>query len=225
MNLTFTKAYLEILHSKYKNLNLTRIQTETDFYYKHYLDSVMPWRESPVFKRELSRVPHIVDVGFGGGFPLLPLAKEIPEKMFLGIEARRKKVKAVKDIAQSMNIPNIQVFHSRLEEIEFDREAILLFRAVGKIKDCLKLVKTSRPLLCFFYKGPHYSKEEELEGFNECEIVSEDVLNVEKTQKRMIVGVKIFPQAKNNEAKGTKDLSRHLGPFSVLVRGLMNSSG
>ena len=178
----------------------------------------MPWRESPLFKKILLEKPYVVDVGFGGGFPLLPLAREVSEKTFFGIDARRKKVDAVREIARLMKIDNIRIAHLRLEDIEFDREVVLLFRAVGKIQDCLRLVKTSCETVCFFYKGPEHCQKNELEGWNEGEVIVEDTLNVPGMAKRMIVGVRISGQTKNKKAeKATKNLSKHPGQFSVLV--------
>ena len=195
--MNFTKAYLEIAHTKYKGLNLTGIQTEEEFHRKQFLDSTAPLRGSAFFKRAISEAATVVDVGFGGGFPLLPLAHEIPEKTFLGIDARRKKVEAVGDIAQALGMANVGVFHARLEEVYFEKGTVLLFKAVGKIKDCLKLIRAGGEVTCFFYKGPGFCAQEEIGG--DGTVVCEDVLDVPDTHKRVIVGLTVGSRVKRDK--------------------------
>jgi ribosomal RNA small subunit methyltransferase G len=40
----------------------------------------------------------VIDVGTGGGFPLMPLALSCPECRFLGIDSVRKKTLAVNEM-------------------------------------------------------------------------------------------------------------------------------
>ena len=55
-----------------------------------------------------------IDVGFGGGFPLLPLAKYLPHIQFYGVETRNKKVRVVSEIAAKLGLNNIKFLHSRI---------------------------------------------------------------------------------------------------------------
>jgi len=156
----FCQNYLNLLKTEYSGLNLTRITDPDEFYLKQYEDSIRPLALSAEFKKSLAAQELIVDVGFGGGFPLLPMAAEYPATPFYGIEAREKKVKAVNDIAQRLNLKNVRCFHQRVEEIEFDRPTVLTFKAVGKIKDYLKLIHATAPVKVFFYKGANVYQEE-----------------------------------------------------------------
>ena len=188
--MNFTQHYLHIIHTKYKGLNLTRIQHEEDFYHKHYLDSVLPLREIPFFRQGLLASQKIIDVGFGGGFPLLPLACELPQKVFHGIEARKKKVDAVTEIAREMGIKNVSISHQRLEETTLETQTVFLFRAVGSIADCVKKIPPKHGLTCFFYKGPRYSPRKELMGLHRWKVAHSGEVSVPQTNRRFIIAMK-----------------------------------
>jgi hypothetical protein len=59
---------------------------------KQILDSIIPYQESKLFQDQVKKTGVVVDVGFGGGFPILPLAKLLPDVTFIGVESKRKKV-------------------------------------------------------------------------------------------------------------------------------------
>ena len=156
----FCQNYLNLLKTEYSGLNLTRILDPADFYLKQFVDSVRPLELSKAFQESIATKDLIVDVGFGGGFPLLPMALEYAAVNFYGIEAREKKVKAVQAIAHRLKIFNVHCFHQRLEEICFDRPATLTLKAVGKITDYLDLINAAAPVKAFFYKGANVYQEE-----------------------------------------------------------------
>lgn len=81
----FARKYLELLNGPLKGLNLTRITEFNDFYQKQIMDSILPTLESEIFKDLIEEHDLILDVGFGGGFPILPLAKLYPEKKFIAL--------------------------------------------------------------------------------------------------------------------------------------------
>ena len=159
----FARRYLQIIESKFPNLNLTRILSEEDFYQKQVLDSLLPIKHLSGLKEELNKTKLLVDVGFGGGLPLLPLAYTFPKVRFLGIEARAKKARAVQEIARLLELSNVRTWHRRLENISFDRKCLLTFKAVGTVKDCLQKINGTAPLTALFYKARNFEK---LEGDN-----------------------------------------------------------
>ena len=89
MSQKFCENYLQLINDRYKGLNLTRILNKDDFYEKQYLDSIKPFEISKICQ---SFEGPIVDVGFGGGFPSLPLSNEFKEKFFSGASHMRKKM-------------------------------------------------------------------------------------------------------------------------------------
>lgn len=59
----------------------------------------------------------IMDLGTGGGFPLLPLAVALPNASFTGLDSVRKKVEAVGRIAHALHLENVNVITGRAEEL------------------------------------------------------------------------------------------------------------
>lgn len=58
----------------------------------------------------------ILDLGTGGGFPLIPLAILYPDVEFTGIDGTGKKIRAVQFIAKELNLKNVNAYPSRAED-------------------------------------------------------------------------------------------------------------
>ena len=123
----FSKKYLEVLTTELAGLNLTRITDPDEFYNKQVMDSVKPYEECESFQSNVNEAKLLVDVGTGGGFPLLPLAYHLPEINFLGIDSKSKKVEAIKKIYNYMELSNVNAVHERIENILFDRKCVITF--------------------------------------------------------------------------------------------------
>ena len=140
--MNFTNQYLKIIKTDLNGLNLTRIVDPKEFHEKQFLDSVMPFKLST--KVSLDDNIH-VDIGFGGGFPCLPLLSEFKHLNFksFGFEAREKKVNAVNLIAKKLKLNNFRGFHFRLEQLLIDKKSIITLKAVGKISEFLSKINVS----------------------------------------------------------------------------------
>ena len=196
----FSEKYLNLLTGEFSGINLTRIEGPEEFYNKQILDSVLPEVHSEVFKKALEKTGLLVDIGFGGGFPVLPLAFKNPDKKFYGFDARAKKVQIVSKIAASLNLKNVKLLHQRFEEVIFDKDAVVTFKAVGKVSDLLPLLKTNRTLYVFFYKGPNFYELEDIEKLLDTwELIEEVSYEVEGTEGRVLLGFKNL-----NVLRGTK---------------------
>jgi 16S rRNA (guanine527-N7)-methyltransferase len=189
--LDFSLRYLEVLKTKLAGLNLTNILDPDEFYHKQILDSINPYLQSELFKSHVHRRGVMVDVGFGGGFPILPLAKLLPEIKFIGVESKRKKVDAVKLLAEELGLTNVKLVHSRLEDFLFDRPATITFKAVGTAKDYLPVIHhTTQDISVFLYKGPNFL---ELEGNDlpmlekNWKLLENQEIKVPGTQQRFLV--------------------------------------
>lgn len=188
--LDFSIRYLQILKTKLGGLNLTNILDQDEFYHKQILDSINPYLESEGFKKSVAETGLVVDVGFGGGFPILPLAKLLPQVKFVGVESKRKKVDAVKLIAEELGLTNVTLVHSRLEDFLFDTKATITFKAVGTVGDYLPIIQRTVPLKVFFYKGPQFLELEskflpKLEKY--WKLNSNEEIKVPGTQQRFLV--------------------------------------
>ncbi len=187
----FSRDYFELLTGEYAGINLTRINEFGDFHNKQILDSLAPYEESTVYKSYVDKAQFNVDIGFGGGFPLLPMAYHLPKSKFIGIETRNKKVKVVSEIAQKLGLNNVQCLHSRIENVIIDVPVVCTLKAVGKVYDFLSKINTTEKITVFFYKGPGFLEQEadQLEkAMKEWDIVENKILDVPGTEKRLIIG-------------------------------------
>ena len=71
----------------------------------------------------------VVDVGSGGGSPGIPLAAALPERRFTLLESRRGKCAFLSEAARAF--PNVDVVHSRAEEMETDAFGVALAKALA----------------------------------------------------------------------------------------------
>ena len=158
----FSDEYRSLLVGKFAGINLTKILTKQEFYHKQILDSILPLQHSLEFTQFLEKTGILLDVGFGAGFPLLPLAHSLPEMVCCGIEAKAKKVRVVRQIANHFALENLYLSHTRLEELFIDVSLGITFKAVGDVTDCLKKIRTDQRVRAFFYKGPRFNQLEDI---------------------------------------------------------------
>ncbi len=207
----FTKRYLDILTGELKGLNLTRIQDFDDFYNKQILDSILPVEECSFFQEKLKEHKRVIDIGFGGGFPLLPLAFKYPMFSFYGFEARRKKADAVRMISEKLGLNNVKVYHQRYEEVLFDKSCLITFKAVGAMEDLLKNFHSQKDLYVFFYKGPHMEQQEDFPRLtSQFKLLSNQEILVPGTLQRKFLSFHV--------PRGTKEkLNKNLVKVSELL--------
>ena len=192
----FTKEYFDLLTGEFKGINLTRIIDFNEFKVKQIEDSVEPYYQSKVFKKLVDSMSYRIDVGFGGGFPILPLAFINPNINFFGVETRAKKVNVVSQIANKLNLKNIKLIHSRIENVIIPDKSVVTFKAVGKVYDFLEKINPSGPeLYVFFYKGPGFYELEEdqiLKSKEKWEIIEELEIKLSDSNvdKRYLIGFK-----------------------------------
>lgn len=201
----FANDYLKILTTDFAGLNLTRILDEEEFYQKQIMDSILPAQESPIFHQKIEECDFLVDIGFGGGFPILPLAHFFKNKAFLGFEARGKKALAVSAIAKKLKIENAKLLHQRFEEVEFDKKVVITFKAVSTIPELLSQITATTQISVFFYKGPSVFEQE-------------DIASTEK-QWKMIENRKIsVPGVENRTLLGFENRNVLRGTHKKLVK-------
>lgn len=129
--------------------NLTRLTTPDAFGYRHILESL-------VLSRWIPENARVVDVGSGGGFPVLPLALFRPDAGFTAIESTGKKCAFISEAADTLGVKNLMVLHERSEAAGNSKDYrasfdIVTARAVAALPVLLELtiplVKTGGRLL------------------------------------------------------------------------------
>lgn len=162
------QKYYEDLMETNKSLNLTRITDPEEFWVKNILDSLLIAYQVPeMIGSDLENYVNVVDIGCGGGIPLIPLSIAFPYCEFTGFESRRKKVFYLLEQIERLGLKNCNVFPLRAIEAsrqeEFCGEAdIVTARAVARIE---KLVPETVKFLApkgrmVFYKTPTQLEEE-----------------------------------------------------------------
>ncbi len=127
--------YYNLLVSYNKNVNLTTITGEKDFYLKHFYDSL-----TLIKAIDLTKPLKVCDVGTGAGFPGIVLKIVFPTLSITLVDSLEKRVKFLNEVINTLELKDICAVHKRIEELEgievFD---VVVSRAVAKISTILEL--------------------------------------------------------------------------------------
>ncbi|MFN3876184.1 MAG: 16S rRNA (guanine(527)-N(7))-methyltransferase RsmG [Flavobacteriales bacterium] len=82
----------------------------------------------------------IVDVGTGGGFPLVPLAIMFPDCTFHGIDGIGKKIAAVQGVIEGLGLTNCSAEQVRSEDHK-RRYDVIVSRAVTTLPEFIRMTK------------------------------------------------------------------------------------
>ncbi len=131
----------EKLYSLYNywnsKINLISRKDFSFFYERHVLHSLTI---AKIFN--FNKNSSILDIGTGGGFPGIPLAIVFPESYFYLIDGIGKKILAVKDIVNKIELKNIVAKQIRAEN--FDKKFdFVVSRAVTKIDNLVPLISNN----------------------------------------------------------------------------------
>ncbi|MFM7389445.1 MAG: 16S rRNA (guanine(527)-N(7))-methyltransferase RsmG [Vampirovibrionales bacterium] len=151
--------FYTLLEEANQRMNLTRITGWHDFLYKQLWDA---W----LFSDAIAEGSHVVDVGSGGGVPLIPLAILRPDCTFMGVESVKKKATFLTEVANTLALP-VTLSTERIETLGHVgspyREAadVVTSRGVAVMpvlmEYCLPLVKVGGVALAM--KGPKWVEE------------------------------------------------------------------
>jgi 16S rRNA (guanine527-N7)-methyltransferase len=100
--------YVKLLQKWNKTYNLTAIEDTNEIIIKHILDSL-----SVV---NYLKGKNIIDVGSGAGFPGIPLAILCQDKYFYLLDSNVKKTRFMQQAVIDLQLKNIHVIHSRVED-------------------------------------------------------------------------------------------------------------
>jgi len=121
----------------------------------------------------------LLDIGTGAGFPGMILAIAMPETKCTLCEPLRKRASFLKFIVRELELTNVTVEASRVENLEIKLYDLITSRAVTDTKT---LIEWSRPFIgentqMLFYKGEQVF--EEIKGLESCkyELISRDQRN------------------------------------------------
>jgi len=151
-------TYMGCILESNNNINLTSITNPNEFIVKHFIDSLVI--------SEYIEGSKILDIGTGAGFPGIPLAINNPDKNFVLLDSVNKKLNVIRGTLPKININNVDVIHSRAEDLAHDNEYreqfdCVVSRAVANlttlVEYMLPFVKVGGMIICL--KGPNYEQE------------------------------------------------------------------
>lgn len=141
-----------------ESLNLTAIKEPSAVIRLHYLDCAFPAAKIPKSAR-------VLDVGTGAGFPALPLAILRPDLSLVALDATEKRVRYVKETAQTLGISNLSTVVARAEDGAKTPEMrenfdVVISRAVAEMRVlselCLPYVKVGGSFLAMKGKNAQF---------------------------------------------------------------------
>lgn len=158
-NILKISKFIDIMKDYNKIHNITAITEDDDIIFKHILDSLLPIEK-------IRKNSKILDIGCGAGFPSIPLTITNNKLNITAIDSVRKKTEFVNLVKQQLNLNNLHVIHTRIEDFasksdyreKFD---IVTSRAVAPLNIILEY---SAPMLrnggyIYAYKGSNYLEE------------------------------------------------------------------
>jgi 16S rRNA (guanine527-N7)-methyltransferase len=101
-------AHVDLLRKWNRIYNLVAVADMGEILSAHVLDSLSV--------HSYVRGVKVVDVGSGAGFPGIPLAIFQPEKQFVLLETRRKKVRFLHQVVIELGLSNVNIAHTRVEQ-------------------------------------------------------------------------------------------------------------
>lgn len=202
------ERYKELLLSWNEKFNLTRITSDDDILYKHFLDSLY------VLKFINLDGHNIADFGTGAGFPGLVLAIVLSSSYFTLIESSHKKCQFLNEVVNQLNLKNVTVRNIRAEEMNknelFD---FALARAMTRLNILLELtipfLKTDGSLIAYKL----FDNEEEInEAQNALKILNTKIYAnlkyslLDSDNKRSLILIKKEKETKKKYPRLYKDI-------------------
>ena len=125
--------YINILKKWNKKINLTAFTNDLDIVEHHFLDSLAITKFIEQKK--------ILDVGSGAGFPGIILALCDATRQITLVDKVGKKAAFMRQVCLELNLKNVSVIHSRVEEISSHKYDAIVARAFGDMSLLMKLTQ------------------------------------------------------------------------------------
>ena len=125
--------YINILKKWNKKINLTAITNDFDIVKHHFFDSLAVTKFIEQKK--------ILDVGSGAGFPGIVLALCDATRQVTLVDKVGNKAAFMKQICLELNLKNVSVIHSRVEQISTNKYDAIIARAFGDMSLLMSLTQ------------------------------------------------------------------------------------
>ena len=149
--------YMNNLIEWNQKINLTAIKNEEEIILKHFVDSI--YIKNMVKGR-------VLDIGSGAGFPGIPLKLVNSNINLVSIDSVNKKINFQKDTVEKLSLNNIEIIHTRAEDLAQNKDYreqfdFVVSRAVANLSTLseymLPFTKIGGECICM--KGPNCIEE------------------------------------------------------------------
>ena len=199
------KEYYNYLVEENSKYNLTAITNFDDVITKHFIDSVLPYKN-------IKENAKVIDIGSGAGFPGVPLKILRPDLDITLLDSLNKRVTFLNSLTNLLNLKKINAIHARAEDFAVknrEKYDYSVSRAVARSATLseylLPFVKIGGYAL--FYKSQEITEELD-EAKNAIKILGGKIENIDNVEvfgnKRSIIYIKkekntpqIYPRTKN----------------------------
>jgi len=130
------QLYLDLLLRWNARMNLTAVRDPEQIVTRHFGESLFA---ALLLSRELATSPPeftLADVGSGAGFPGVPIKLLLPQSALTLIESQNKKATFLRELARTLELPDVKVFCGRAEEWGATADVVTL-RAVDRFAQVL----------------------------------------------------------------------------------------
>jgi len=110
-NLLAFKSFAAELLKWNSKVNLTSITDENEIVIKHFIDCL---HLAPHVLRE----DILLDIGSGGGLPVIPLKIVRPDTMMVSVDAVGKKINFQRHVIRLLGLKKIEALHARIEDLD-----------------------------------------------------------------------------------------------------------
>lgn len=179
-------------------MNITALTTVDKIIPLHYADCVM-------IEKHIPKNATVIDVGCGGGFPILPLAIVRPDLKITGLDSTEKKIRYVQSTADALGL-RVQTLSARAEDVaklpEYrDSFDVAISRAVARLNIlnelCLPFVKVGGCLIAMKGSAGPEEADEARNGAVKLNaslenMVEYDLHTFDETEKRFVIKIQKF---------------------------------
>jgi 16S rRNA (guanine527-N7)-methyltransferase len=179
-------------------MNITALTTVDKIIPLHYADCVL-------IEKHIPKNASVIDIGCGGGFPILPLAIVRPDLKITGLDSTEKKIRYVQTTADELGL-QVQTIAARAEDVAKlpqyrDSFDMAVSRAVARLNVldelCLPFVKVGGCLLAMKGSAGLEEADEARGGAAKLNASIENVIEYDlhtcnETEKRIVIEIQKF---------------------------------
>ena len=108
---TMLRTYFDLLQLWSSKINLISSTGTSDPWARHIDDSL---QLVPLVKAQESR---ILDLGSGGGLPVIPLAISLPDRHVMAVESDQRKAEFLRTVRRQLALENLEIIAERSETL------------------------------------------------------------------------------------------------------------